>query len=67
MFYNLTGEAVPHLPPLTARPWLLFIMDNIVRFLFITAMSDIHIIKANNALYHLKQGMFREEKGSRFS
>ena len=21
MFYNLTGEAVPHLPPLTARPW----------------------------------------------
>ena len=25
MFYNLTGEAVPHLPPLTARPCILYI------------------------------------------
>ena len=24
-FHNSTGEARPHLPPLTARPWLLVI------------------------------------------
>ena len=27
MFYNSTGEAVPHLPPLTARPWFTSLSD----------------------------------------
>ena len=29
-------------------------IDNIASYLFVTRIPDIHIIKENNALYHLK-------------
>ena len=32
MFYKLTGEAVPHLPPLTARPCLSLLLKEFERY-----------------------------------